>query len=270
MLSKLIKYEFKATARKMLPLMAAVVALAALSGVSVMMLDKAEDYGFLTAVFVATLMAFFVCIFAVCVMAFVVMIQRFYNNLLGSEGYMMFTLQVSVDALVWAKLIVSFVWFLATAVTCVLAMIVLMTVSANFAFTGEELRYVMQGVKDILNNVGAGNIIGYILELAAALFLASVSTCLHFYLAMAIGQCFANRRGMWSVLAFFAIAIVVSVLTGFVLGVINRTGIDPIDTGSMLTAAHIVFLGNIVSSAALSAIFYFPTTMLLKKHLNLA
>ncbi len=70
----------------MLPLMAAVVALAALSGVSVMMLDKAEDYGFLTAVFVATLMAFFVCIFAVCVMAFVVMIQRFYNNLLGSEG----------------------------------------------------------------------------------------------------------------------------------------------------------------------------------------
>ena len=255
MLSKLIKYEFKATARKMLPLMAAVVALAALSGVSVMMLDKAEDYGFLTAVFVATLMAFFVCIFAVCVMAFVVMIQRFYNNLLGSEGYMMFTLPVSVDA---------------TAVACVLAMIVLMTVSANFAFTGEELRYVMQGVKDILNNVGAGNIIGYILEFAAALFLASVSTCLHFYLAMAIGQCFANRRGMWSVLAFFAIAIVVSVLTGFVLGVINRTGIDPIDTGSMLTAAHIVFLGNIVSSAALSAIFYFPTTMLLKKHLNLA
>ena len=66
-----------------------------------------------------------------------------------------------------------------------------------------------------------------------------------------------------------AIAIVVSVLTGFVLGVINRTGIDPIDTGSMLTAAHIVFC-NIVSSAALSAIFYFPTTMLLKKHLNLA
>ena len=137
MLSKLIKYEFKATARKMLPLMAAVVALAALSGVSVMMLDKAEDYGFLTAVFVATLMAFFVCIFAVCVMAVVVMIQRFYNNILGSEGYMMFTLPVSVDALVWAKLIVSFVWFLATAVTCVLAMIVLMTVSANFAFTGE-------------------------------------------------------------------------------------------------------------------------------------
>lgn len=270
MLSKLIKYEFKATARKMLPLMAAVVALAALSGVSVMMLDREADYGFLTVVFVGTLMAFFACIFAVCVMAFVVMIQRFYNNLLGSEGYMMFTLPVSVDELVWAKLIVSFVWFLATAVACALAMTVLMVVSASFAFTGEELRYVTQGVQYVLNNVGVGNIIGYILEFAAALFLASVSTCLHFYLAMAIGQCFANRRGMWSVLAFFAIAIVVSVLSGFVLAVVNKTGIDPMDTGNMLTAAHIVFLCNIVSSAALSAIFYFPTTMLLKKHLNLA
>ena len=87
-------------------------------------------------------------------------------------------------------------WFLATAVVCVLAMIVLMTVSANFAFTGEELRYVMQGVKDILNNVGAGNIIGYILELAAALFSPPCPPACTSTFAMAIGQCFANRRGM--------------------------------------------------------------------------
>ena len=46
MLSKLIKYEFKATARKMLPLMAAVVALAALSGVSVMMLTRRRTTAF--------------------------------------------------------------------------------------------------------------------------------------------------------------------------------------------------------------------------------
>ncbi len=69
---------------------------------------------------------------------------------------MMFTLPVSVDALVWAKLIVSFVWFLATAVVCVLAMIVLMTVSANFAFTARSCAMSCRGREGYSEQCGRG------------------------------------------------------------------------------------------------------------------
>ena len=56
-------------------------------------------------------MAYVVAITAVFIVAFILMLQRFYKNLLGDEGYIMFTLPASVHQHVWSKLIVSAVWF---------------------------------------------------------------------------------------------------------------------------------------------------------------
>ena len=52
------------------------------------------------------------------------MLQRFYKNLLGDEGYIMFTLPASVHQHVWSKLIVSAVWFIATGVVVFLSVFV--------------------------------------------------------------------------------------------------------------------------------------------------
>ena len=278
MLGKLIKQELRATSRVMLPLIAAVLVLAILSGISVVLLDREQDLGFMTVVFVLTLIAFTVCVFAVCVAALVVMIERFYKNLLGSEGYLMFTLPVSVDALVWAKLIVSFIWFAVTAVAVVLAMMLMVVVSANFAFTGEDAAIVRSAVHEVFAQIGAGNVIGVTLETLAALFITSVTTCLHFYFAMAIGQSFANHKGAWSVVFYFIISVGVSVLSGSVLGALNGSGlldlfeitVNDLTLSGSFAAVHAVLIGNIILSAVLAAILYFPTTALLKKRLNLA
>ena len=278
MLGKLIKQELRATSRVMLPLIAAVLVLAILSGISVVLLDREQDMGFMTVVFVLILIAFVVCVFAVCVAALVVMIERFYKNLLGSEGYLMFTLPVSVDALVWAKLIVSFIWFAVTAVAVLLAMMLMVVVSANFAFTGEDAAIVRSAVHEMFARIGAGNVIGVTLETLAALFITSVTTCLHFYFAMAIGQSFANHKGAWSVVFYFIISIGVSVLSGAVLGALNGSGlldhfeitVNNLSLSGGFAAVHAVLIGNIILSAVLGAILYFPTTALLKKRLNLA
>ena len=278
MLGKLIKQELRATSRVMLPLIAAVLVLAILSGISVVLLDREQDMGFMTVVFVLILIAFVVCVFAVCVAALVVMIERFYKNLLGSEGYLMFTLPVSVDALVWAKLIVSFIWFAVTAVAVLLAMMLKVVVSANFAFTCEDAAIVRSAVHEMFARIGAGNVIGVTLETLAALFITSVTTCLHFYFAMAIGQSFANHKGAWSVVFYFIISIGVSVLSGTVLGALNGSGlldhfeitVNNLSLSGGFAAVHAVLIGNIILSAVLGAILYFPTTALLKKRLNLA
>lgn len=278
MLGKLIKQELRATSRVMLPLIAAVLVLAILSGISVVLLDREQDMGFMTVVFVLILIAFVVCVFAVCVAALVVMIERFYKNLLGSEGYLMFTLPVSVDALVWAKLIVSFIWFAVTAVAVLLAMMLMVVVSANFAFTCEDAAIVRSAVHEMFARIGAGNVIGVTLETLAALFITSVTTCLHFYFAMAIGQSFANHKGAWSVVFYFIISIGVSVLSGTVLGALNGSGlldhfeitVNNLSLSGGFAAVHAVLIGNIILSAVLGAILYFPITALLKKRLNLA
>ena len=60
---------------------------------------------------------------AVTVMTTVVMVLRFYRNLLRDEGYLMHTLPVSVHSLVWSKLIVSLCWFAVTFLVILLTML---------------------------------------------------------------------------------------------------------------------------------------------------
>ena len=102
MLGKLIKHEFRATGRIMLPLLGAELLLSVLAGLSIRGLDRMENMGFLGVTYVLTLVVFFLGLFALGVVAFVLMIQRFYKNLLRDEGYLAMTLPVSVDEQIWA------------------------------------------------------------------------------------------------------------------------------------------------------------------------
>ena len=69
------------------------------------------------------ILAYVAAIIGVFIVAFILMLQRFYKNLLGDEGYIMFTLPASVHQHVWSKLIVSAVWFIATGVVVILSLI---------------------------------------------------------------------------------------------------------------------------------------------------
>lgn len=279
MLGKLINHEFRATRRVMLPLLAAVLLLAALAGYSAVMLDGEVEYKILDVLFLLLLIGFVVCVIAICVMCVVVMIERFYKNLLGREGYLMFTLPVSVDALVWAKLIVSFIWFVVTGLALMFAMLIMGTVSAAVALDAETISRLWQGTVDLVELMGAGHLAGYALELIVLFFVTSCALCLKFYLAMAIGQCFANRKLLWSVAAFFAISIamsLVSTLGGSILVSFDfNTVFDSLFSSmpnmqAAKTSVHLAFVGMAMLGAVQGAIYYIPTTLLLKKKLNLA
>lgn len=273
MLGKLIKYEFKATARRMLPLIVAVLVLSLLSSFSVMRLDSATDYGVIQVFFILIIVAFVVGIIALGVMSIVVFIDRFYKNLLGSEGYLMFTLPVSVDALVWSKLIVSFIWLVLTSLAVLAAMLILGFVTSALTITGEEIRMFMDGVKLLFAQIGAGNIIGYVLEFVVLMFVSSLATCLHFYLAMAIGQAFANRKMLWSVVFYFVLSFALSMLSAAAVALGDKIGILDafVDLAKTATqSAHLMAVSSIIVYTVVSAILYFPTTALLKKKLNLA
>ena len=113
MLRKLMKHEFRATGRILLPLFGILLLAALAARFSVGFLLETDSW-FLNLVGGLLTTAFGLAIFAVCLMALITMVNRFRTNLLGDEGYIMFTLPASVHQQIWSKLIVSAVWFLAT------------------------------------------------------------------------------------------------------------------------------------------------------------
>ena len=276
MLGKLLKHEFRATGRTMLPLYGAVVALAVLANFSIRMLTG--NVGPLLTIFFGLIVAAFViCIIAAAVMTLVLMIKRYYTNYLKDEGYLMHTLPVSVHELVWSKMLVSVVWFAATfaVIGLVLLLTALIQTDTSLAqfFAGfPSWADIMRAVREI--GIPAGDLWLMGLELLLAVLVGRLYTCLHFYAAMSLGHMFAKDKILLSIVLFVGISFVLSLATtGY--GSLRVVNLDsaPFDVNSardILRFARSIIGEMLLVELIQSAGLYAATVLSLKKGLNLA
>ena len=129
MLTKLLKYEFKATARTYGAIYLALLAAAGLIGISF----RTEDFAVYRYAFGIGTTVYSLLAMALVVVTIVTVIQRFTKNLLGREGYLMHTLPVTESQLVASKLLSSAVWLLASAVVGVVSLVIIFCVGVDFA-----------------------------------------------------------------------------------------------------------------------------------------
>ena len=180
MLGKLIKHEFKATAKLLLPLLAAVLAL--MGGFQVIFLvvklltgrnDSHPLVAVLFALF-AVLAAF--ALLAMLAVIVIVAVQRFYKNLLGDEGYLMFTLPATPGQQIFSKLLVSLVWSLMGIVVVILGGVL-------FVWNLPEIANAPAILASFRSETGMSIWLAALL-LALFMVLAFSNTYLHFYLGI--------------------------------------------------------------------------------------
>lgn len=270
MLIKLLKHEFRATARIMLPMYLVLLATAVGSNFAS---RGIWDSGFAVLELLSALivMAFGFAIFAVFVMAFVLMIQRFYKNLLQDEGYLMFTLPVSVHQHIWAKLIVSAVWFVLTFLAVILASFVVAFdvdfLGGFFEFIGDLFRGLqLLKINEALNGTA------FLVELAVWLFIALMAFSLQFYAALAAGHSRPNHKMVWSVVFFFVFQFVMQMAGGSLFMSLDRFDFFRLRFSwnpTPVAAIHAGLLIGIAATVIYGAVFYAVTTFFLKRRLNL-
>ena len=262
MLGKLLKHEFRATGRIMGPLYLVLLATSFGANVSIRLMEGAQSR-LLNVLAFLLMMAFVVAISAACIMSLVLMINRFRTNLMGDEGYVMFTLPASVHQLVWSKILVSTVWFIATGIAVMLSFCIM-------AYQVGMVTGFLREIADILSQVTAYYAINgaaFFAELLALTLVGCAAACLQFYAAMAVGYSFANHKTLLSVVFFFAFQFVMQIL-----GTMGLFGIDDLNLSwglNGVTALHVGMSIAIVAVALYGAVFYVITTLMLKKHLNL-
>ena len=264
MLRKLMKHEFRATGRVMGPLfgLLLIAAIAARFSVGVLLESSARFLNLLGGLFTT---AFVIAIVGVCVMSLVLMINRFRTNLLGDEGYIMFTLPASVHQQIWSKLIVSAVWFIAAGLAVAAASFILVAQQGFW----EEIRRGFAEIFRHLTAYYAFNGTAFLLELLALIFVGCCVLCLEFYAAMAIGHSFATHKVLYSVLSFLGLQFVMQLLSGGILVGTNYDLLTVSLPSDGVLAMHSVMLTVIASTAVFGAVYYVITTMFLKKRLNL-
>ena len=216
------------------------------------------------------ILAYVAAIIGVFIVAFILMLQRFYKNLLGDEGYIMFTLPASVHQHVWSKLIVSAVWFIATGVVVILSAFVA-AADVRF-FTG--LLDVFPKLFQQMTAYYAVNGTAFLLEFLVLMLAACMGFSLQFYAALAVGHSFANHKMALSVVFFFVFQFVMQMASGILLISLDNGAIQHLLAAmnfhfTGVAAMHIAMLGLIVLSVLYGAVFYIVTTITLKKRLNL-
>lgn len=270
MLRKLIKHEFRATARVMGPLFLIMLALALTANLSLRFMLDSQIFiiSFLGGLL---LVAFTVGLFAMIIMSIVLMVNRFRTNLMGDEGYIMFTLPVSSHKLVWSKIIVSSVWFIAVGVVDFFAgMIAFCDLDVlRDIFSSASFSNIVDGLRLLFHEYGV-NVPLVAAEILLLCLLACAVLCLQFYAALAVGHSFDNHKMALSVAFFFGIQFAFQFLGGMVTYAIDQFGMFYWDWDLTSVAETHLFLGVcILMEAVVGGAYYLITVTMLKKRLNL-
>ena len=269
MLSKLLKYELRASGRILLPVYALLLVTA---GCCSLFYKLAADHPYrpgAASVLMGLLnVAFWIFVVATGAITALLMIYRFYKNYMTDEGYLMFTLPVSVHQLLWSKLLVSMLWFIAGF--CVDALALVLTVYEDGMFAG--LPEFVRTLFDSVNREYMVNGALYMLELLGVLLVSMVTACLMFYAPIAIGNSFATHKTLLSVVFYFVIQTVLQIVTlfGFSASVELVTPLlTPAILDSTIKTAHLLFTSLFVYELVIGAILYVLTWFMLRKKLNL-
>ena len=268
MLSKLLKHEFRATGRVMLPVYALMVISTILMNLF-MFLTERFDSSILRIFHGIFIFTFVVSLIGAVVVTVVLMVSRFYKNYMTDEGYLMFTLPVTTPQLIWSKLIAALVWTLSTG------LVIFLVIAATSVMGARDWSFV--GLREILNlfypflpevNWVPNLILTVVLALVALL-----SSYLMFYAAIAIGHSFSNHKGVLSVVFYILFTVAMQILTVFtsIFTVEHSTPLAPAPNSMEPALAFLrAFLtGNILLYLLVGAAFYLLTRYFLKRRLNL-
>lgn len=286
MLKQLLKYEFKATKSLYFGLYLALALLSVVLGVTFRQEHALAHSTSFQNLEVILMIVYVSVILAIAVLCFVNTIRRFYQNLLGREGYLMHTLPVTETQLILSKLLTSMVWVLCSGlvgIVCITGMVSIGVLDAEALGTVDwdswkqlwGMLYGELGTKFWLVMFWT-----ILINLAR---LASLILCV--YAACMIAHQFKKQTMVAGILAFIGLNVVENQIDKL-LGMndvtlfvgVNYELADVSDVSGGTTVMHYLttafgqgagYLFCFVFTAAIAAVYFCLTRWLMKHKLNL-
>lgn len=260
MLGKLFKHEMKATARMLLPLYL-VLAVFTIMDRIVIYLDIFKGVlkvipGFITFGYV-------VSIIALIIVSSVIIITRFYKNLMTDEGYLMFTLPVKSHELINSKLLTSTIWTITSTIAVIASIVIVFSGSIHFS----EVPEVWQAIADEMKRAFGSNTTLLVIEFIVLIAVSILNSILMIYVSIAIGQLFNGHKILGSFAAYIVLNIVVQVVSTIITIIFslifNHTVVE------INALPQVIFPISILLFTILTVVYYLVTDYIFKRKLNL-
>lgn len=282
MIGKLMKYDLRNCFRRFGVLWIAILALAVLNGILMngVFQKLLEGGGFISSLisFLPTF-ALVVLLIGTGVLAFVFVCERFYNGLLGDEGYLMFTLPAKVSEHITAKALSALILWVISAVVALLSGILFLLVYDPREMI-EALRMLPEALRMVHIPISIPLLIAELLILA---LVGSASEILKVYASIAIGHLIAGRRKLAAILAYFGLSIAESMGGTAIMSLVSRLGgfsaLENLEPHAeyvngqweIIGIGYIygIFGAIILAAAVICVIYFMITKVILSRNLNL-
>ena len=260
MLGKLFKHEMKATARLLLPLYL-VLAVFTIMDRIVIYLDLFKGVlkvipGFIT-------FGYILSIIALTVVSSVIVITRFYRNLMTDEGYLMFTLPVKSNDLINSKLLAACIWTVGSIIAVITSLLIVFSGSAYFSSIPDIWQLMVTEMKSAFGT----NAVLLTAEFIILIVVSILNSILMIYVSIAIGQLFNGHKVLGSFAAYIVLYIIVQVVSTMITIIFslifNNTVLG------LNTLPQVIFPVSIFLFVILTIAYYLITNYIMKKKLNL-
>lgn len=252
MLGKLIKHDFRALSRLLVPTIIAILGATLLASLGISMNIRMGYSSFsegpmsqiivTLSIFLSVIMIVGIC--AAFLFIMFVVFQRFYKNLMTSEGYLTFTLPVKTSDILWSKLISAMIWMFVSSLVAILCGLIF----ALFGTSGEgiintDVLHFMGDAMRALSEVYTGGITVIIIELILLVIVSSVSSIMQIYLALIIGGAVAGKHKLLAGIGFYfainmAMGAVSSIVQVPIMASLSQTLTNSVYDGSSSFVAY--------------------------------
>ena len=261
MLRSLMKYEFMAMGRVFLPLYGALIVISIVN--RIIGSFEAEIPSGISIFILVVLMI------GIAVITCILMIQRFWTNLLSGEGYLMMTLPVSTARIILSKLFTASVLCVASSIVVAISIFIAFFVNLDFSDIVNAIKYVRG-----LIPFSSGQVVILLIQFLIACILWLFTNIMLLYASMSLSMISNKHRWLVAVGAFIvlttALQVIVSVAS--VIGV--STGVFEQYYRLLLSfpsfgQVQLILLACMILSVGFLAAYYFITRYMLKNRLNL-
>lgn len=265
MLGKLLKYEFQATGRLTLIFYAALVLMSAVMRLGMEIVpDHIKRHSMFIIPSAGVVTIYIILFVAAFVVTWLLIIQRFFKNLIQNEGYLMHTLPVKTWQLITSKAIAASIWAI---LSIIVAMISLEILFGSFMDIPDLFIQIIHGFNF---NMSVLTTTSYSILTILIIIFFIVSNILILYASMAVGQTVNKHKILGSFAAYIVIRCALQVISLTFIIMIGEMSADFAFFPKDATAAiYLMLIFILLTELASCAVFFAITEYFMRKKLNL-
>lgn len=270
MLGKLMKYEWKATWKLLVPLDAFIVLMSILAFATVRLSFFDSDNGVVIMTGFIMIITYLLSMLVIAVGTIIFLVYRFYKSVYGDEGYLLHTLPVDKHHIIIAKAVVSASWLILNTVIIYFSIVLLFS-------AGTEVIESFTGGFDYYVNIMSGNyfydragVFAVIMSLITSFF-AMIARILKVSACISLGQLSSNHKVLASIAFYYGIYFVqrmLNVIYYAMAALVMKSSVNPY-LGYSVSHSGPVWAFNLITSLIYCVVFYYLTWYVMEKKLNL-